>query len=78
MRKIVFAFLGTKFDRPKSEKDRWQTWRPTISLFSDNVNFHIDEFHLFYGSAYKKLAETVLNDIAEISPNTELVREQIE
>ncbi|GHV23185.1 hypothetical protein AGMMS49959_15520 [Planctomycetales bacterium] len=71
MSRIIFGFLGTDLDNAQTGEDRWQKWRPTVSLFSDE-NFPIDEFHLFHGNGHKELAQTVLSDIREKSPVTRL------
>jgi len=69
---IVFGFLGSKLDSGATEK-RWAKWRPTVSLCAQ-ADFHVDRLELFINrSDHKTLADIVINDLAQVSPETEVV-----
>lgn len=67
----VIGFLGTKLDAFKSRSGR-DKWRPTVSLFWRD-DFHIDRYELIYEKEFSRLAESVMQEIREVSPKTEVV-----
>jgi transcriptional regulatory protein RtcR len=68
----VMGFLGTKLDRASSA-DRWEHWRPTISLCQQE-DFVVNRLDLMVDRKHwHELAETVIADIALVSPETEIV-----
>lgn len=67
-RKVVIGLLGTTLDAPKSA-ERWNRWRPTVSLFQ-HEELLFDRFDLIYPPRSKPLAELVSKDIYSISPET--------
>lgn len=69
---IVFGFLGTTLDGGLSEK-RWLRWRPTVSLCAQST-FTVDRLELVLLQDHDiALAEQIRNDIARISPTTQVV-----
>jgi transcriptional regulatory protein RtcR len=66
----VFAALGTTLDAGQGAP-RWERWRPTIALFQHD-DLLIDRLELLYDPRFQPLAQTVKNDIAQISPETEI------
>lgn len=69
MRKVVFGFFGTQLDAP-SRANRWERWRPTISLFQQ-PDLPIDRLDLVVPDAAR--AATLVADIRVLSPDTEVV-----
>lgn len=66
------SFLGTNLDR-SSGPDRWEQWRPTISLCQQE-DFVVDRLDLMIDRKHwHELADRVLADIAMVSPETEVV-----
>src|SRR5208282_3165714 len=73
---VVIGLLGTTLDSGKSH-DRWQTWRPTVSLCRQ-PDFLVHRLELLHGLRDTSLARNVKQDIASISPETEVRLHQIE
>ena len=70
---VVFAFLGTTHDAGFNDK-RWERWRPTLSLVSDQDEFPVTRIELFCTPPLNhKLNSIIENDIKEKSPLTEVV-----
>jgi len=69
-RNVVIGLLGTTLDAGKS-LDRWQTWRPTVSLCRQ-PDFVVRRLELLHGARDTKLARTLRDDIAAVSPETEV------
>lgn len=70
-KRVGYGFLGTTLDAGGGV-DRWSRWRPTVSIFQQE-DFSLDRYHLVYGARYKKMASMVKDDIAGLSPQTEIV-----
>ncbi|WP_312440484.1 RNA repair transcriptional activator RtcR [Janthinobacterium sp.] len=71
-RTVVIGFLGTQLDNGRGAA-RWEKWRPSVALtrHDDKV---IDRFELLYtGPQFENLVRQVAQDIAGVSPETELV-----
>ena len=75
-RTIVLGLLGTQLDAGRST-DRWLKWRPTVSACQHD-DLLIDRFELLYPISHKTLARTTGEDIAAVSPETEVRLQQIE
>lgn len=73
---VVLGLLGTQLDRGAGAL-RWETWRPTVSL-CQHEDFLVDRFELLHALKVTKLAEQVAEDIASVSPETEVVRHVVE
>lgn len=73
---IVIGLLGTTLDSGKSH-DRWQTWRPTVSLCRQ-PDFLVHRLELLHGLRDTSLAKNVKQDIASVSPETEVRLHEIE
>jgi transcriptional regulatory protein RtcR len=67
---VVIGLLGTTLDAGKSQ-DRWQTWRPTVSLCRQ-PDFVVSRLELLHAARDTKLAKTIREDIAAVSPETEV------
>lgn len=69
MKRVVIGILGTKLDLGFFE-DRWETWRPTVSLFQ-HEELLFDRLELLAEKNYAKLSARVLEDVRQISPETQ-------
>jgi len=70
-RTVVIGFLGTQLDSG-SGAARWEKWRPSVALtqYEDKV---IDRYELLYaGQRFEQLVQRVSQDIASVSPETQL------
>lgn len=65
---IVIGLLGTTLDVGK-HPDRWQNWRPSISICRQ-PDLVVARFELLHGKEQNALANQVRNDIASVSPET--------
>ena len=65
---VVIGFMGTQLDSGQGA-GRWSKWRPTVSLMQHEDQV-IDRLELLYSSRYDKLAQTLVQDIANVSPET--------
>lgn len=66
---IAVSLLGTQLDFVGKRIDRWGKWRPNISLCSQE-DLVIDKLHLIRDNHSAKLAKTITEDIATVSPET--------
>lgn len=71
---VVIGILGTTLDTGKGPK-RWERWRPTVSL-CQHEDFLVDRLELLHSERSAKIAQTIIEDIAAISPETQ-VRQHI-
>ena len=72
---VSLGLLGTNLDAGVSE-DRWSRWRPTVALCGhDDLVVH--RLELLYDRRHTKLATRVQEDIATLSPETEVRLHQI-
>ena len=53
-------------------RTRWKQWRPTIGLCSPE-DFLINRYELLYAEEFSDLAEKVMADMRQVSPETEVV-----
>lgn len=67
----VIGFLGTNLDRAGSAPTRWEVWRPSVGLCQQE-DLIVDCFELIHEPRYRTLALQVCEDIALISPETEV------
>ena len=74
-KKVLISLLGSSLDRGFSAK-RWEHWRPSVAI-TQHEDFLIDRYHLLYQSKDIDLAKAVAEDINSVSPETELILEEI-
>lgn len=67
----VFSFLGTTLDRARSEVKRWDKWRPNVAL-CQHQELPVKKLVLLHPPTSLSLLEQVREDIAVVSPNTEI------
>jgi transcriptional regulatory protein RtcR len=65
---VVIGIIGSTLDRGRMQ-DRWQTWRPTVSIFMQ-PDFLAKRLELLHGINDKSLAQTVARDVGSVSPET--------
>lgn len=65
----VIGFLGSTLDASKFGPSRWSKWRPSVGL-TMHEDLRVDRFLLIHGSAHRRLADYVAEDIASVSPET--------
>ncbi len=71
MKTIAISLLGTMLDQRGRGKKRWDKWRPTISLCQQE-DLLVDRMELVFQPHFQQLADAVTEDIAHISPETEV------
>ena len=74
-KRVVFGILGPVLDKGVTT-DRWTNWRPTVSI-CQHEDLLVDRFELIHQPRYRDLAELVAGDIAGVSPETEVVRHEM-
>jgi transcriptional regulatory protein RtcR len=67
----VIGFLGSTLDASKFGPSRWSKWRPSVGLCM-HEDLRVDRLILLHGTAHRRLAEYVAQDIADVSPETEI------
>ncbi|SKA81278.1 transcriptional regulatory protein RtcR [Prosthecobacter debontii] len=65
---VVFGFLGTSLDRAQGT-DRWSKWRPTVAMCQQE-DLLISRVELLVETKFKNLAQQVVADIQQVSPET--------
>ncbi len=70
-RQVVFGMLGTQIDSGTGP-GRWEKWRPTVSL-GQHEDFQLDRLELLADQRrYGKVLQAVIEDLAQVSPETEV------
>lgn len=68
---VVFGLLGQNKDYGGGKSTRWEKWRPTIALCNQE-DMLIDRFELLVQPESIRLAKAVVEDIARVSPETQV------
>lgn len=76
MKTVAISILGTTLDRRGKGDKRWDKWRPTISMCQHD-DLLIDRLELLFDNRSQNLADQVTEDIARISPETEVVHHRV-
>ena len=76
-RLTVFGFVGVTLDQSKRGPSRWEKWRPTVSL-CQHEDLLVDRLVLLYSRKFKGLADFLCEDIRGVSPETEVMLEELE
>ena len=69
-RAVAIGFLGTTLDAGK-QQERWTRWRPTVAL-CQHEDLLIHRLELIRDARFASLARQVAEDIATVSPETEV------
>ena len=72
---VVIGFVGSTLDQGKKE-ERWQRWRPTMSLLM-HEDLLVDELVLLHDRRSASLIEHLKQDATQISPSTQLTGQQV-
>jgi transcriptional regulatory protein RtcR len=67
---VVIGILGSNLDLGK-KADRWQTWRPTVSL-CQQPDLIVERFELMHLPREEQLALVIQKDVSTCSPETEM------
>jgi len=70
MNRVVIGLLGTTLDTGRGP-DRWERWRPTVSLCQHD-DLAIDRVELLFPRVGANLCKQVCEDIAQVSPGTQV------
>ena len=76
MKQVIIGLLGTNLDRGK-DSNRWEFWRPTVSL-CQHEDLLVDRFEILHPRKFSATAEIVASDIRLVSPETEVRRKCVE
>lgn len=71
MRTTVIGFLGSTLDASKRDSSRWSKWRPTVGLCMQ-PDLRVDRLVLLHGARHENLADFLMQDIASVSPETQV------
>lgn len=69
-RRVVIGFLGKVLDAGQGAQ-RWERWRPTLTLCQQE-DFLVDRLELLFPPSAAPLAKQVVADIGTVSPETEV------
>jgi transcriptional regulatory protein RtcR len=75
MKTVAIGLLGTTLDLGKPA-NRWERWRPTVSLCQQE-DLVVDRFELLYPPGQQHGAEALARDIALVSPETQVVLREL-
>lgn len=73
---VVIGMLGSTLDKGYAPH-RWERWRPTVAL-GQQPDLLVDRIDLLYSEAHARLAETVIEDVGTVSPETTVVSHRFE
>jgi transcriptional regulatory protein RtcR len=68
---VVVGFIGSTLDEGKTEA-RWERWRPTVAL-CQHEELIVARLELLHDPAHEPLCRRVAADIAQVSPETQVV-----
>src|ERR1051326_5855713 len=73
---VVLGLIGTTLDSGK-RADRWQSWRPSVSICRQ-PDLIVKRFELLHSKRDTALAKVVSGDILSVSPETEVQLHEID
>ena len=76
-RRVVIGVLGTTLDKRGKRENRWTKWRPTVGL-CQQPDFPVDRLELLHQSRNEGMAQQVAEDIAVVSPATQVTLQTVE
>jgi transcriptional regulatory protein RtcR len=76
MKTVAISILGTTMDRRGKGDKRWDKWRPTVSMCQHD-DLLIDRLELVFDNHSQGLANQVTEDIARVSPETQVIHHTI-
>ena len=69
-KQVVIGYLGSQLDGGLGP-GRWEKWRPTISLVAQ-PDVVVHRLELFHAPQHLSLARQISEDVAKLSPETEV------
>ncbi len=69
---ILIGILGSVLDSVSKKEMRWERWRPSIGICQQE-ELVIGRFHLLYGEKEEALCQEIMDDLAIVSPETEVI-----
>ncbi|KAJ8137811.1 hypothetical protein OY671_008976, partial [Metschnikowia pulcherrima] len=69
----VISFLGSTSDAAKFGPSRWMKWRPSVGSCM-HEDSRVDRFVMIHGNSHSRSADYVTQDIAAVSPETQVER----
>ncbi|MCG8572475.1 MAG: RNA repair transcriptional activator RtcR [Spirochaetes bacterium] len=70
-KKVAIGLLGSTLDKGFGNK-RWERWRPSVSV-CQQPDLLINRFELLYQSRSEKIMQVLVDDIQQISPQTQII-----
>ncbi|MDU1457856.1 MAG: RNA repair transcriptional activator RtcR family protein, partial [Klebsiella sp.] len=70
-RRVVIGVLGTVLDKRGKRANRFKKWRPTVGL-CQQADFPVDRLELLHQPRDESMAQKLIDDIAQLSPHTEV------
>jgi transcriptional regulatory protein RtcR len=67
---VAFGLVGTTLDSGIGE-ERWNRWRPSLSLCQHD-DLLVARLELLFDARHAKIAQQILEDVATVSPETEV------
>ncbi|MBY0113222.1 MAG: RNA repair transcriptional activator RtcR [Phycisphaerales bacterium] len=67
-KRVIIGLLGTTLDIGRGP-NRWERWRPTVSLFQ-HEDFAVDRLDLLFPRQATTLANLIVEDVKQVSPET--------
>jgi transcriptional regulatory protein RtcR len=74
---VVIGMLGPTLDSAPTGPARWERWRPTVAL-CQHEDLEVARLELIYQKRFIRLADAIVEDIARVSPTTEVRRHIVE
>ncbi|MDZ7617021.1 MAG: RNA repair transcriptional activator RtcR, partial [Patescibacteria group bacterium] len=69
-KRVVLGLVGARLDAD-TRPERWASWRPSVAV-CQHENLLVHRFELLHSPKEEKLARLVADDIASVSPETEV------
>ncbi|AIE68162.1 MULTISPECIES: RNA repair transcriptional activator RtcR [Klebsiella] len=76
-RRVVIGVLGTVLDKRGKRANRFKKWRPTVGL-CQQADFPVDRLELLHQPRDENMAQKLIDDVAQLSPHTEVRPHTIE
>lgn len=76
-RNVVLGVLGTTLDKRGKRENRWTKWRPTVGLCQQE-GLKVDRLELLHQPKDRGMAQQIVEDIAKVSPTTQVVLNEVE
>lgn len=77
MKTVVISILGTTMDRRGKGNNRWEKWRPNVSM-CQHEDLLIDRLELLLDNHSQSLGDQVTEDISHVSPETTVVQHRVD